>query len=141
LKEEALDRTVWRTGFGKGNWPVVKQTTEWMKKTLICLTTSNSASPIGCRTLFICQSSDSKRGSQFCSGEKLFRLASYRPTSQYSVLWEFGIWNVRSTSRYLLQAYHKYNVVVYILSIKLFLPLLTRKFHCVTSQLYMPNFT
>jgi hypothetical protein len=28
LKEEALDRTLWRTGFGKGYGPVVRQTTE-----------------------------------------------------------------------------------------------------------------
>jgi hypothetical protein len=30
LKEEALDRTVWRTGFGRGCGPVVRQTAEWM---------------------------------------------------------------------------------------------------------------
>jgi hypothetical protein len=28
-KEEALDRTVWRTRFGRGYGPVVRQTTEW----------------------------------------------------------------------------------------------------------------
>jgi hypothetical protein len=28
LKEEALDRTLWRTGFGRGYGPVVRQTTE-----------------------------------------------------------------------------------------------------------------
>jgi hypothetical protein len=28
LKEEALDRTVWRDGFGRGFGPVVRQTTE-----------------------------------------------------------------------------------------------------------------
>jgi hypothetical protein len=28
LKEEALDRTLWRTRFGRGYGPVVKQTTE-----------------------------------------------------------------------------------------------------------------
>jgi hypothetical protein len=27
LKEEALDRTIWRAGFGKGFGPVVRQTT------------------------------------------------------------------------------------------------------------------
>jgi len=30
LKEEALDRNVWRTGFEKGCGPVVRQTAEWM---------------------------------------------------------------------------------------------------------------
>jgi hypothetical protein len=30
LKEEALDRTMWRTRFGRGYGPVVRQTTEWM---------------------------------------------------------------------------------------------------------------
>ena len=28
LKEEALDRTVWRAGFGRGFGPVVRQTTK-----------------------------------------------------------------------------------------------------------------
>jgi hypothetical protein len=28
LKEEALDRTMWRTGFGRGFGPVVRQTTQ-----------------------------------------------------------------------------------------------------------------
>jgi hypothetical protein len=28
LKDKALDRTLWRTGVGKGNGPVVRQTTE-----------------------------------------------------------------------------------------------------------------
>jgi hypothetical protein len=31
LKEEALDRTLWRTRFGRGYGPVVRQTTEWMR--------------------------------------------------------------------------------------------------------------
>jgi hypothetical protein len=30
LKEEALDRTLWRTRFERGYGPVVRQTTEWM---------------------------------------------------------------------------------------------------------------
>ena len=30
LKEEALDRTMWRTRFGRGYGTVVRQTTEWM---------------------------------------------------------------------------------------------------------------
>jgi hypothetical protein len=30
LKEEALDRTLWRTRFGRGYGPVVRRTTEWM---------------------------------------------------------------------------------------------------------------
>jgi len=32
LKEEALDRTVWRTSFGRGYGPVVRQTAEWLLK-------------------------------------------------------------------------------------------------------------
>ena len=31
LKEEALDRTMWRNRFGGGFGPVVRQNTEWMK--------------------------------------------------------------------------------------------------------------
>jgi hypothetical protein len=30
LKEVALDRTLWRTCFGRGYRPVVRQTTEWL---------------------------------------------------------------------------------------------------------------
>jgi hypothetical protein len=30
LREEALDRTLWRTRFGRGYGPVVRQTTEWI---------------------------------------------------------------------------------------------------------------
>jgi hypothetical protein len=30
LKEEALDRTMWKSRFGRGFEPVVRQNTEWM---------------------------------------------------------------------------------------------------------------
>jgi len=36
LKEEELDRTVWRTGFGRGCGPVVRQATEWMNVCICC---------------------------------------------------------------------------------------------------------
>jgi hypothetical protein len=32
LKEEALDRTMWRNRFGGGFGPVVRQNTEWTKR-------------------------------------------------------------------------------------------------------------
>jgi hypothetical protein len=32
LKEEALDRTVWRTRFGSGYGPVVRETAGWWSK-------------------------------------------------------------------------------------------------------------
>jgi hypothetical protein len=32
LKEEALDRTLWRTRFGRGYGPVVRQTAKWMNE-------------------------------------------------------------------------------------------------------------
>ena len=32
LKEEALDRTVWRARFGRGFGPVVRQTAKWMDR-------------------------------------------------------------------------------------------------------------
>jgi hypothetical protein len=40
LKEEALDRTMWRARFGRGFGPVVRQTTEWMncQKPRVCKT-------------------------------------------------------------------------------------------------------
>ena len=34
LKEEALDRTMWRARFGRGFGPVVRQTTKWMNSTV-----------------------------------------------------------------------------------------------------------
>jgi hypothetical protein len=37
LQEEALDRTLWRTGFGSGYGPVVKQTAELKHHTTNCL--------------------------------------------------------------------------------------------------------
>ena len=36
LKEEALDRTMWRARFGRGFGPVVRQTTKWMKSPTWC---------------------------------------------------------------------------------------------------------
>jgi len=35
LKEEALDRTMWRVHFGRGFGPVVSQTTKWMNYTIL----------------------------------------------------------------------------------------------------------
>jgi hypothetical protein len=32
LKEEALDRTVWRARFGRGFGPVLRQTAKWMNE-------------------------------------------------------------------------------------------------------------
>ena len=34
LKAEALDRNLWRTRFGRGYGPVVRQATEWMNSVL-----------------------------------------------------------------------------------------------------------
>jgi hypothetical protein len=34
MKEEALDRTVWRARFGRGFGPVVRQTAKWMKQSV-----------------------------------------------------------------------------------------------------------
>ena len=36
LKEEALDRTMWRNRFGGGFGPVVRQNTEWMNSWILC---------------------------------------------------------------------------------------------------------
>jgi hypothetical protein len=35
LKEEALDRIMWRARFGRGFGPVVRQTTKWMNELLL----------------------------------------------------------------------------------------------------------
>jgi hypothetical protein len=34
LKEEALDSSMWRAGFGRGVGPVVRQTAKWMNLSL-----------------------------------------------------------------------------------------------------------
>jgi len=44
LKEEALDRTIWRHRFGGGFGPVVRQNTEWMNEWLLISWTSISLS-------------------------------------------------------------------------------------------------
>ena len=36
LKEEALDRTMWRNRFGGGFGPVVRQNIEWMNIVVLC---------------------------------------------------------------------------------------------------------
>jgi hypothetical protein len=33
LEEEAQDRTLWRTQFGRGYWPVARQTNTWLEVT------------------------------------------------------------------------------------------------------------
>jgi hypothetical protein len=37
LKEESLDHTVWRTRFGRGYGPDVRQTAEWINPIIIIL--------------------------------------------------------------------------------------------------------
>ena len=39
LKEEALDRTMWSAGFGRGFGPVVRQTTKWTNEVTVTKTT------------------------------------------------------------------------------------------------------
>jgi hypothetical protein len=45
LKEEALDCTLWRTRFGRGYGPVVRQTTEWLTDWMNVLFGCNGAYP------------------------------------------------------------------------------------------------
>jgi hypothetical protein len=49
LKEEALDRTMWRARFGRGFGPVVRQTTKWTKE---WMSNVNGAVVLPC-TLFV----------------------------------------------------------------------------------------
>jgi len=37
LKEEAVDRTLWGNRFGRGYGPTVRQSTEWILRTILCL--------------------------------------------------------------------------------------------------------
>jgi hypothetical protein len=41
LKEEALDRTMWRNRFGRGFGPDVRKNTEWIKNYKWCLWTTH----------------------------------------------------------------------------------------------------
>jgi hypothetical protein len=41
LKEKALDCTMWRSRFGRGFWPVVRQTTKWMNVISECSAVCN----------------------------------------------------------------------------------------------------
>jgi hypothetical protein len=70
LKEEALDRTIWRVRFGRGFGPFVRQTAKWMKCWKVvcscviitfCIQTSNLSSivygPCSCTSyniVFVC---------------------------------------------------------------------------------------
>jgi hypothetical protein len=37
LRENALNRTLWKTRFGRGYGPVARQTTEWMNERALLL--------------------------------------------------------------------------------------------------------
>jgi hypothetical protein len=50
LKEEALDRTLWRKGFGRGYGPVVRQTVEWMDHDWVQTLLQNTSNLIICST-------------------------------------------------------------------------------------------
>jgi hypothetical protein len=52
LKEKALDRTMWRAGFGRGFGRVVRQTT-WMNEYLDVVTNSSSSWSLNFVSLFI----------------------------------------------------------------------------------------
>jgi len=68
LKEEALDRTIWRHRFGGGFGPVVRQNTEWM-------TTNNApGSSVGIATAYGLEGP----GIESRWGE-IFRTSPYRP--------------------------------------------------------------
>jgi hypothetical protein len=47
LKEEALDRTLWKTRFGRDCRPVERQTAEWMKEWMNV--TDRTTALLGCR--------------------------------------------------------------------------------------------
>jgi hypothetical protein len=47
LKEEALDRTVWRTRFGRSYGPVVRQTAGWMNPCAVFFCSSGATAPSG----------------------------------------------------------------------------------------------
>ena len=50
LKEESLDRTMWRARFGRGFGPVVRQTTKWMNECALVISDLLSTKPL----LIIC---------------------------------------------------------------------------------------
>ena len=54
-KEEALDRTVWRAGLGRGFGPVVRQTAKWMTVVMCYVVAS-----------FMCLCIDTLKKGEFC---------------------------------------------------------------------------
>jgi hypothetical protein len=75
LKEEALDRTMWRAGFGRGFGPVVRQTTKW-----ITVLTGNTPgrrqfTNLTCKceniTLFFLQKFTTYKGEEFLTGSRV----------------------------------------------------------------------
>ena len=50
LKEEALDRTMWRARFGKVFGPVVRQTTKFMNECLCLLREHTSTRSVMCQS-------------------------------------------------------------------------------------------
>ena len=53
LKEEALDRTMWRARFGRGFGPAVRQTTKWMNEYLARIKVTSLWSTVGLSAVFI----------------------------------------------------------------------------------------
>jgi hypothetical protein len=71
MKEEALDRTMWRAHFGKGFGPVVRQTTRWMNEWILvklstgvvcCYALGFIYLRAGCYVFLQCINSSMKRG-------------------------------------------------------------------------------
>jgi len=72
-KEEALDRTLWITGFGRGYGPIVRQSIEWMDsqqfqgcylrafKLIILTILRNQAIPETCFMVVLCRGINPKK--------------------------------------------------------------------------------
>jgi hypothetical protein len=79
LKEEALDRTLWRTRFGRGYGPVVRQTAEWNVVSALDLSDLQNVSPFYCNPLSPISTSYSQHWETLHFSNGRFEIARQHP--------------------------------------------------------------
>jgi hypothetical protein len=98
LKEETLDRTVWRTNFGRGSGPVVRQTAErwWTRGMWLCFLTL-----LFCSQQILREQSEARKTSHYLFCEQQNRNAKVGQVSHHSCdswicicmyVWVCGVW-------------------------------------------------
>jgi hypothetical protein len=84
LKEEALDRTMWRARFGRGFRPLVGQTTKWMNAKCIYKAKPTNKYTVSCRLNWDCEGAfkqitynDCSKNFNYTRRRKLFHICSF----------------------------------------------------------------